>query len=241
MRHVLIMSAVLLAAFSRTAPAETPPGLPDGPHVVVVGTGAAEAEPDHLILPLVVRVWRDDAATAKDEVDRRSTAVLEALLELGFDQEILDVSSATVSTEYDYEQDPPTAQYRARRSIDVRIDDFAQFDAVVQAVLDAGVTDVNQPTIRAENHERLVNEAQASAIADANRQAASLATQFGRELGPVYGITAAEARNWSGNWAGRSIWGDPEAARTLLSFVPKPVTVRRQVYAVFELGEVRPR
>ncbi len=230
-------AASIGAATACVAWAQDLPGLPTEPHIVVTGSGSVQAEPEYLELTVHVTLMRQDGPAAKAGVDQVATAVLQGLHDLDIAREQLDTSPLNLDTVYEYEKETPVAvSYQASRSIDVTLLEIGKFDEVVAKVIDAGATRISGPFLRSRREAELNEQAQALAIRNAHATALSLAHDFGRDLGPVYGIATSEARSWRGARRG-GVFGNPadDGAVSWLTFRPGPIEFRQTVYAVFLL------
>ena len=232
-----VCAVSISVATSCIASAQTPPGLPSEPHIVVVGSGWVRAEPDYLEISFHVTLVRQDGPSAKAIVDENSTSVLRAIHDLGIAREQVTTSPLTLDIEYDYAKERPVVLgYKASRSIKLTLLDIGKFDEVVAKVTEAGATSISTPRLRSRREAELNHQAQERAIHNARVTADSLARGFGRELGAVYGIATREARNRNWGQVG-GIFGDPsDGTFQWLTFDPGPISFGQTVYAVFLLG-----
>ncbi len=233
----VLTALVTLGLLICGAAAQVPPGLPDGPHITVVGDGSAEGPADSLDITFRIEVVKKEAAAAKSLVDEHAAKLIRSLQDVGVEHDQLSVTELTLSIEYVYAEEVEVAVgYTASRSVDLSLTTFDLFDAVVQKAIDSGVASIHRPQLRTTKEQELTHLAQARAIEQATTQAQAIAAGFGRKLGPVYSVATKEARMWSRR---STLFGDPGDSR-LLRFNPGPIKIRQQIYATFLLEPMAP-
>ncbi len=186
----LILNSVIAFVLSASLPiialAAT---LPDAPHVVVAARGEVEAMPDIARLQLQISETSDSAVKAKSAVDQRSAQVLNAVAEQGVPESDIRASQIRVYPDYDWQDGKRVLRgQRVERSVDITLTDLSRYGALLDALVNAGISELGNVSFDLSRREALQAEAVQAAIADANAKAEVLAAGFGRKLAGVYHI-----------------------------------------------------
>lgn len=153
--------------------------------ISVVGSGEASVAPDVGVLSFGVSVSGKELAPTRDEVNRRSSAVLAALRELGIAEGDLDAPDLRVHPEYDYREGQRLVGYRASREMTARIRDLDRLGEVPDAVMAAGINEVHGTRMEASDPSAAEHDALRSAMDAARAKAEVLADAAGARLGAV--------------------------------------------------------
>lgn len=181
-----VVAFVLSASLPIIALAAT---LPDAPHVVVAARGEVEAMPDIARLQLQISETSDSAVKAKSAVDQRSAQVLNAVAEQGVPESDIRASQIRVYPDYDWQDGKRVLRgQRVERSVDITLTDLSRYGALLDALVNAGISELGNVSFDLSRREALQAEAVQAAIADANAKAEVLAAGFGRKLAGVYHI-----------------------------------------------------
>ncbi|CAA0079039.1 26 kDa periplasmic immunogenic protein [Zhongshania aliphaticivorans] len=182
-RKIMFVVCALLPVL---AVAET---LPDSPHVVVSAHGEAEALPDIARLQLQISETRNTAVDAKSRVDERTARVLTAMREQGVPDTDIRASQIRIYPDYEWQDGKRLLRgQRVERSIDLTLNELNRYGAVLDALVQAGITELGNVSFDVSNRDELMAQALQAAMADANAKAATLAAGFGRRLAGVYHI-----------------------------------------------------
>lgn len=165
--------------------------LPDAPHIVVQGYGEVEAMPDSAELSLQVSATEQSAAAAKADVDRRVAAVLKAAQAQGIAESAIRASQIRVQPDYRWEDGKrELLGQKVLRQVDIRLDNLSRYGALVDALVNAGLSELGQVQFVVAQPDKLARQAELAALADGRARAAALAKGLGRKLGKVYRIDA---------------------------------------------------
>ncbi|WP_269618535.1 SIMPL domain-containing protein [Zhongshania sp. BJYM1] len=182
-RRIAFVLCALLPMFAAAAT------LPDAPHVVVAAHGEVEALPDIARLQLQISETRNTAVDAKNRVDERTARVLTAMREQGIPESDIRASQIRVYPDYEWQDGKRLLRgQRVERSVDVTLTDLSRYGALLDGLVQAGITELGNVSFDLSNRDALMAQAVQAAIADANAQAATLAAGFGRKVAGVYHI-----------------------------------------------------
>lgn len=186
----LILNSVVAFVLSASLPIiSLAATLPDAPHVVVAARGEVEAMPDIARLQLQISETSDSAVKAKSAVDQRSAQVLNAVAEQGVPESDIRASQIRVYPDYDWQDGKRVLRgQRVERSVDITLTDLSRYGALLDALVNAGISELGNVSFDLSRREALQAEAVQAAIADANAKAEVLAAGFGRKLAGVYHI-----------------------------------------------------
>jgi uncharacterized protein len=161
--------------------------------IVVVGVGAAAAEPDgvraviglSLVAPTVAEALTDAAAAQSRVVDELATA--------GIDR--ASISTTGYQAGQDYEASPPSGRHRVDTTLEVRLPDVGRVGEVLSKLGDAAGDALRVhgvfPDLTDPGPAR--QAARADAVQSSHRQAEELAAAAGRSLGRLRSLVEGGA------------------------------------------------
>ena len=211
--------------------------------VSVEGNGEIEVAPDIIRLNFNITAFHEsDITAAKNDVDARASAAAKALLELGVNEDDITSSSFHINIVDDYRnrtEPPRPREQRVSRSVEVILRDTSTYNAVLQALVENGISEITQIQPDVSNYEALKQQALADAAADARQQAEFLAEQFDARLRQVHQIGRQNIQRHFGMQevmasAAKRDGAEPSAPH---EFKPGKVKVTSNVYAEFELAK----
>jgi uncharacterized protein YggE len=163
--------------------------LPNSPHIVVAAVGEVEAMPDIARMQLQIAETRDSAVLAKAQVDERTARVLTALKEQGIAEADVRASQIRIYPDYEWQDGRRLLRgQRVERSVDITLTDLSRYGAMLDALVQAGISELGGVSFDLSDREALAAEAVQRAIGNANTKAATLAAGFGRKVAGVYHI-----------------------------------------------------
>ena len=152
--------------------------------IVVAGEATVRRVPDLAVLSLSVTVRDKKSATARDEANRRASAILASLRELKIPDSDIQAPSLTVHPTHDYSKGSPRVTgYEAARPMAIRIADVDLLGNVLDRLVDDGVTQVHGSSMELADPDAASREALAGAFAAARMRAEALAAAAGLLLG----------------------------------------------------------
>ncbi|MFB6143315.1 MAG: SIMPL domain-containing protein [Halorientalis sp.] len=164
---------------------------PAGQTIAVSGEGSASATPDRAVVRVAVVVEGSDPAAVRNRLESDASDLRAALDEAGVPDD------AVTTAEYSIQGTPPHREagdrpaYRGVHAFEVELDDTGRAGAVVDAAASAGAEVQSlRFTLAEDTREQLRDEALTSAMADARRQAETLASAGDLQVTGVASIDA---------------------------------------------------
>ena len=153
--------------------------------ISVVATGAASIAPDLAVVSFAVSGTGKELAPTRDDVNRRSSAVLAAVRELGIGEADLNAPDLALGPEYDYRKGQRLIGYRATRQMTARVRYLDLLGPVQDALTSAGANEVHGARMEASDPSAAEHQALAAAMNAAHAKAEVLAAAAGTALGSV--------------------------------------------------------
>lgn len=181
-----------------------------------------------------------DAPTAKQAMAdnaREMNRVFEALKRAGVKSKDMQTSGLNLSARYDYKRDQPPRLigYQAQNMLMIRLRDLGAVGATLDALVDAGVNQVNGPDFGLDNPESAQDEARVAAMKKARARAELYAAAAGLKVGRILTISenAGYAPSPMPKMMARAAMDMAESAPTPVA--PGEVSINATVNVTFEL------
>ena len=153
--------------------------------IVVTGEATVRRVPDLAVVTLSVTVRDRQTAPARDEANRRASAILARLREIGVPEADVQAPALTVQPNYDYSRGAPKITgYQASRPMTIRVRDIDLLGTILDGLVDDGATQIHGTTTELADPEAASREALAAAVSVARSRAEALASAAGMTLGP---------------------------------------------------------
>ncbi|MBI4433643.1 SIMPL domain-containing protein [Candidatus Uhrbacteria bacterium] len=184
-----LLALVLLGAFAwelasatehaRNAAAVRKP-TPPIRELTVSGMGKMRGIPDMAVVTAGMTVQGGDVRTVQGEVNKKTAALIAAVKRVGVAAEDIQTEQFSINPRYVYaEKMPPSISgYEASQSITVQIRKLEQVNAVLDAMGNAGATNIANLRFTIDHPEELLAQARARAIADARAKASVIANDL---------------------------------------------------------------
>lgn len=187
-----LITVTALCFFSQLVAASP---LPDKPHVYVEGSAEVEVVPDLMTFTLLIEKSDLDLATAKVDVDSRSTLLINTCKKLGIKPDAIATTALSIFPEYDYkDQTRVFSGNRVSRQVDIKLKDLTKYSQVMKALVDAKITQTINTTLSLADEKSAQDKVLISAMADAKARAERLAKSQGKELGEPFSISEFNTR-----------------------------------------------
>ncbi|MEP4050886.1 MAG: SIMPL domain-containing protein [Litorimonas sp.] len=189
-RMALLSSALLLVACNPGAPTYISTGSASQPTLNVSATGYANAAPDRATVSAGVVQQGTTAREAMMGNATLMTAVFDELEAAGIPKSDITTSQLSLQPQYDYRnRNKPTIKgYEARNTVTVKSDDIEQVGPMLDALVRAGVNNINQVKFSVKEPKSAMDKARKDAIREAKEKAEGMAEAAGVELGPLLSI-----------------------------------------------------
>ena len=152
--------------------------------VVASGEATVRRVPDLAVVSLSVTVTDKRPASARDVANRRASAILARLRELGVPDADVQAPALTVHPTYDYSRGPAKVTgFEAARPMMIRVRDVELLGTILDELVVGGATRVHGTSMELSDREAASREALAGAVAAARGRAEALAAAAGLSLG----------------------------------------------------------
>ena len=152
--------------------------------IVVNGEATVRRVPDLAVVSLAVTMTGKQPGPARDDANRRASAILGRLRELGLPEADVQAPSLVVHPTYDYGRGGTRITgYEASRPMTLRIRDVELLGLVLDGLVDDGATQVQGTAMELAEPEAATAEALGLAFAVARSRAEALAAAGGLSLG----------------------------------------------------------
>jgi uncharacterized protein YggE len=161
--------------------------------IVASGEATVRRVPDLAVVTLAVTVRDRQPGPARDEANKRASAILARLRELGLPETDVQAPSLVVQPVYDYGRgSPKLTGYEATRPITVRVRQVDILGPLLDGLVDDGATQVHGTTMELAEPEAARREALADAVSVARSRAEAMASAAGVTLGEPLRIEEGE-------------------------------------------------
>lgn len=239
-------AALAVLSFAAPALAQSQPdgGAPivvqavvDRPALTLAAHGEVKVQPDMVTVSFGVVTEAPTAQQAMADNARRMAEVTEALQRAGIEPRLIQTSGLNLSAQYDYPQNgtPRLRGYQASNRVTVRVEDLERTGRIVDAVVAAGVNQIDGIAFGLKDPTAAENEARRLAVRALQEKAALYAQALGVPLGGVRSLTEG------GGYQPRPPMPmyarvEMQAADASTSVSPGELTVRIDVTGVYDLG-----
>ncbi len=226
----LALALVVAAGTARAQDDDDTPSLDDTPRITVGGSATTEVAPDLATITLGVT---GHAPTAKAAAETNATAAQKIVAEAkaeGIDPADIATRSVTLAQTYEDQQDAhgrvtgrTPSGFDASDTIAIRVRDLAKAGPLAQALIDKGANAFDGIAFSVEHPQPILDRLAGEAVANAKRQAATMAQAAGVKLGRVLVIERTSAAPPFGAHAFA-----PMAMTRVAAPAPMPVEAGRQ-------------
>lgn len=163
--------------------------------ITVSGTGKVDRSPDTAKVSFTIQDEQKDVKVAQENVSKKIDAVTKALGAIGIEDKYIKTDSYNSYPQYDYvntircittpcpsNSTPVLRGYQVTHSVTINVKALDTVSAVLQALGDAGVTNISGPNFGFEDDKAVAREARDMAIEDARAEAEKLAKSLGVRL-----------------------------------------------------------
>lgn len=183
------LGCILALAAPRPATAQANAGIGPAdavPFVEAVGTGQVKLPPDRATVMVGVETRATSAAAASAASRKIQRAVLDTLRAIGFGESAIHTRAFDVTPEMQRVKGRVVRSgYVARLTMAVQLSSLARIGEVLDAALARGATSAGDVEYSLANADSARQAALGKAVANAQRQAAAIASALGGSLGPV--------------------------------------------------------
>lgn len=157
----------------------------NGRWISVTAEGEASVAPDLAVVSFAVSGQGTELAPTRDDVNARSSSVLDRLRQLDVADADLNAPDVGIHPEYDHRKDQRLVGYRVVRRMTAKVRAIDRLGIVLDAVVGAGANEVHGAQMSASEPSAAEHEALRSAVAAARAKAEVLAEASGVRLGSL--------------------------------------------------------
>ena len=214
--------------------------------ISVSGNADVRVAPDTVQLLLGVESWEKSIAKAKEVNDERLKKTLAIAAKLAIEPKDIQTDNMTIdpifdNSSYGRNRVAQPDGYSVRRSVAITLRDVKRFEAVITALLEAGVNKVDGIDFRSSELRKHRDQARSLALKAAREKAVAMAGELGMKVGKV--ATISEGGSGGYYWSHRS--GGAMAQNVMQSagpsvegtegFAPGQITISANVSVTFDL------
>ncbi len=183
----LFSSAVLMTACNPGGPTYITSSNAPQSSLNVSATGHADVAPDRATVSAGVVQQGKTAREAMMANATLMTAVYDELETAKIPKSDITTSQLSLQPQYDRrDRNKPTIKgYEARNTVTVKSDDLEQVGPMLDALVRAGVNNINQVTFTVKDPKSALEKAREDAIREAREKAKNMAAAAGVKLGPL--------------------------------------------------------
>jgi hypothetical protein len=161
--------------------------------IAVGAEGEATVAPDMAVVSLSVSGKAKELGPARDDVNARTSAVLERLRALGVADADLSAPDVAIQPEYDYRRGgQQLIGYGVTRRVTARVRSLDSLGAVLDGAVAAGANEVHGAEMAASDPSAAEHEALRRAVEAARAKADAIAAAAGVALGPLARVEEAD-------------------------------------------------
>jgi len=159
------------------------------PQLSAQAEGFIEAVPDQAILDVTITHTAPTLAEAKKHVDQIGAAVIRAADKQGIGEDDIQASKIQAAPDYDWNNGKRELRgQQVSRQFELKLRDVGRYGALVQALADAEVTQINGIRTEFSKQQQLEQDALQQAIVNVQAKAKTMAAGFGRKVENVISV-----------------------------------------------------
>lgn len=154
--------------------------------ITVTGNAQRTMAPTYAILSLGLTSSSANVTAAKSANDKVMSQLINSLSSQGLAKKDIYSSNISVNPDYNYDNGNRTiTSYSISNTVTVRINNLDKVSSIIGAAVQAGATEINSLTFKADVPHALQDQLTVDAIKDGRHNAEIMASALGRTLGPV--------------------------------------------------------
>ena len=178
------LALILVTTFSVMTQAQEIPKVV--PMINVSGEGKVYATPDQASIQVSIETKGKNATDIKKMNDQKMEAVLNSIKKLNIPKEDFQTKRVTLNPQYDYETKKHS--YHASQTIQILLKDLSKYDALMEAMVNAGINQINSVEFKSSKLALLQSEARKLAIKEAKLKAEDYVSVLGQKVGKAITI-----------------------------------------------------
>jgi len=193
-----ITLALLVSLFSLLTPVTAQIEERGRPLVTVRGSAEIKVAPDLIDIRLALETRGKDLKALFAEQEAMVSQIRSILVDTGVEERDIQTDYVSIAPAYDEQKGGLTLiHYGLTKALGITLRKLDKYDALMTALLAAGVNHVSQLTYRHSEQRKHRDQARAMAVTAAREKASAMARQLGREIGQVFSIEEEELPPWA--------------------------------------------
>ena len=187
----LTATAFILAACNSGQPTYISTNGPKAAQITVSATGEVSQAPDRASVSAGVVTQAPTADAAMSANAKKMSAAFDELRQAGIQEKNIRTSQMSLSPRYNYKnrQSPNITGYEVRNTVSATAEDLDKVGPMLDALVKAGVNNINGVSFSIENPEIATAEAREKAVKAAKAKAQAMASAAGVSLGKLTAIS----------------------------------------------------
>jgi uncharacterized protein YggE len=216
--------------------------------ITVSGEAVVYASPDRIIVTIGIETWDKNLLAAKAKNNDRLDHAVSVAQKAGVRKQDIETDQLSITPRYKEEYSKEEfIGYFVRNSIVLTLNDAANVDGLITAMLQAGITTIHGVDFQTSDYKALRERAREMALKAAKEKAEHMSGALGQKIGAPISIT----ENWAGSPWYWSPWGGSTRNQGMTQNVaqdvrsggaeigetvaPGKISIRANVTVVFEL------
>lgn len=156
------------------------------PSISVTGEGVVYATPDVVNISLSIENEGNDIAYLKQKNGEKVAKVIQVLSE-ALPMENFQTSHVSLRKHYDY--NTKSQKYYISQGIKIKLEDVNKYEALMEAIFEAGANQIDYVSFDVKNKEPLLREARLQAVNDAREKALFYAVSLEQNIGKALSVS----------------------------------------------------
>jgi uncharacterized protein len=157
------------------------------PQINVSGEGKVFTTPDQVCITVMVETKGKNSTEVKKLNDDKMDAVLKYVKSMNIPKEDYRTERVSLNPQYDF--DTKKHSYYATQSIELVLKDLSKYDALMEGMVNAGVSQINSVEFKSSKMATLQSDARKIAIKNAKLKAEDYVSVLGQKVGKAIVIS----------------------------------------------------
>ena len=163
------------------------------PSIDVTGEGIVYVTPDIIEISLNIENEGSDIKEVKQKNGESIAKVIDILTK-ELPAKSFQTEFVSLRKEYDY--DTKEYKFRAKQTLNIKLEDVKKYESLMESVFEAGVNRINSVTFDVKNRELLLREAREMAVNNAREKALFYAVSLEQNIGKALKVSEDTSTNF---------------------------------------------
>lgn len=157
------------------------------PQISVSGEGKVKVVPDQAFISVTVETKGNNATSVKKQNDETIEKVIQFIKKIKLPKEDVQTKRISLNPQYDYEK--KKHNYNATQTLEILLKDLAQYDALMEGLVDAGINRINTVEFKTSQLTQYQSEARKLAMKEAKQKAEDYVSVLAQKIGKALTIS----------------------------------------------------